>query len=510
MMGNLLTEDLIETDRCSLSLPGLLAAMARREVAGFPALRPHQRPAWHMFLVQLAVLALSVSGSEEIPEDEEEWRAALRRLTKCFADDEPWCLVVKDRGCPAFLQPPDPGRLRWTLVSTPDALDMLITSKNHDLKGEVARQAAPQDWIFALVSLQTMEGYGGPGKYGIARMNGGSSSRVMIGLAPARAGDGAVDPAAWWRRDVAHLLGQRNPGLSGPALLWCLPWPEDQMLALGKLDPSFVEVCRRVRLEGRPESLRALIANSRNARVNSKEAKGVTGDPWAPVHIEDNKTLTLGEEGDWGYERLNKLLYSGDWHCPELAMPLSGEKDADMILIAEAFARGNCKTGGFKSRLIPVPKAVKHVMFETQTIDLAKEQVDLIAEFDRALRDGLVLVAANGDREKRSKWTKSEKAKKYGFTKPAHVSLSSIADALFFPTLWDKLADGTEQGRIEKQNHFARTLAQAARDEFMRAAPGIPCAQIMRPKAETRGRAAFERGIFRIFDNMGVKEVQHV
>src|SRR6266481_7133165 len=40
-----------------VSLPGVLALLARDEVEGFAALRPHQTPAWHMFLVQLAALA---------------------------------------------------------------------------------------------------------------------------------------------------------------------------------------------------------------------------------------------------------------------------------------------------------------------------------------------------------------------------------------------------------------------------------------------------------------------
>lgn len=62
---------------------------------------------------------------------------------------------------PAFMQPPDPGGLKWTEVPTPDALDMLITSRNHDLTSQIAADAAPQDWILALVSLQTMEGFGG-------------------------------------------------------------------------------------------------------------------------------------------------------------------------------------------------------------------------------------------------------------------------------------------------------------------------------------------------------------
>ncbi|PTW51812.1 hypothetical protein [Rhodovulum kholense] len=38
--------------------------------------------------------------------------------------------------------------------------DLPITSRNHDLKREIAFEAASQDWLFALVSPQTMEGFG--------------------------------------------------------------------------------------------------------------------------------------------------------------------------------------------------------------------------------------------------------------------------------------------------------------------------------------------------------------
>ena len=502
MIANLLTEKLIETNRGKLSLPGLLAAKARGEVANYPALRPHQRPAWHMFLVQLAVLALAADRwSEQLPEDEETWCAALRKLTLSYTDDAPWHLVVSDCKSPAFLQPPDPGGLKWSSVATPDALDMIITSKNHDLKGGIAKDAEPQDWIFALVSLQTMEGYGGFGNYGIARMNGGSSSRAMIGLAPVSSGAGIVDPSVWWRRDVAHLLGRRSDP-SVRALLWCMSWPEKEMLTLLDLDPMFIEVCRRIRLKGPLETIRAMRANSKKPRINAMDSNGVNGDPWAPVHKVDRKTLTLGEQ-DWTYKLLNRLFYSGEWDIPELALPLPGEEDANMILITEAFARGNSKTDGFKSRMIPVPKAIRKTMFGPQAIDLAKEQVELISGVDHALRDGLVLVAANGN------WGKREK-KKYEYTKSARTALSSIADALFFPALWTRLVAETEEGRIEVFNDFARKLAGAAREEFIRAAPGIPCSRIMRPRAATRGRDAFEREIGQIFRDIGVKEVEHV
>ena len=67
---------------------------------------------------------------------------------------------------------------------TPDDLDVLVTSKNHDLKQTMALDCAVEDWIFALVNLQTMAGFLGSGNYGIARMNGGFSARVCLGLAP--------------------------------------------------------------------------------------------------------------------------------------------------------------------------------------------------------------------------------------------------------------------------------------------------------------------------------------
>lgn len=67
MKHDLLRDPLIGTDGGMVSLPGLLAAMAQGRVASFPALRPHQRPAWHTFLVQLAVLALGRAGAWHDP-----------------------------------------------------------------------------------------------------------------------------------------------------------------------------------------------------------------------------------------------------------------------------------------------------------------------------------------------------------------------------------------------------------------------------------------------------------
>lgn len=497
MKHDLLHDPLIQTDAGMLSLPGLLAAMAAGGVSSFPALRSYQRPAWHMFLVQLAVMALVRTGLDRIPQDEATWRAALRGLTADFPDDAPWHLVVDTATQPGFLQPPDPGGLKWTEVATPDALDMVITSRNHDLKGQVAQNAAPQDWIFALVSLQTMEGFGGAGNYGVARMNGGSSSRAMLALAPAGQGGRVVDPSAWFRRDVLRLL----PGADRtqkPALLWCLPWSEGRVLTLDKLDPLVIEICRRVRLR---DGLTALRATSGAARVDARELKGMTGDPWAPIHVAETKALTLGER-DWTYKLIFDLCFSGIWAPPLLAQPGPEEAASDMLLIAEAFARGNSKTDGFKSRVIPVPKAVRRTMLGREAVELARDQIELIKKVDTALRNGLALISAGGE------WDKLGKAH-YARTIPARDALQTRADALFFPALWDKLAAGSRDGRNAVHARLMRDLAAGARAEFDRAAPAIPCASIMRPRAETRGRAALNRGIAAIFKESDMTEFEH-
>src|SRR5271166_6639361 len=181
---------------------------------GERGLRPHQAPAWRMFLGQIGALALHRSETTEPPQDEPAWRDLLRTLARKFPHDEPWYLVVDDWSKPAFLQPPVPSGITLkTEVSTPDSLDLLITSRNHDLKQKVARRAEAQDWVLALVSLQTGEGYGGAGNHGIARIKGGSSSRSMFSLAPLSVENGRANISRlglWFRRDVEVLLATRE------------------------------------------------------------------------------------------------------------------------------------------------------------------------------------------------------------------------------------------------------------------------------------------------------------
>ena len=126
-------------------------------------------------------------GLNTPPETAEEWTGLIRGLTIDFPEDEPWQVAVENITKPALCSRRQRQRKRerlQDLVATPDELDMLVTSKNHDLKTSVAFRAGLDDWIFALITLQTMEGFGGAGNYGISRMNGGLGNRSAFSLAP--------------------------------------------------------------------------------------------------------------------------------------------------------------------------------------------------------------------------------------------------------------------------------------------------------------------------------------
>ena len=498
---NLLTESVVSIDRDEkLSLPAVLAAMGRDEVRRFPGLRPHQRPAWHMFLTQLAALAVWTSRRSEVPDDANEWRDLLRGLTPEQAGDEPWCLIVEDRGLPAFLQPPDPGGLKWIGVRTPDDLDMLITARNHDVKQSMARESSAEDWLFALVSLQTSSGFDGRGNYGIARMNGGSSSRPMLGLAPATGQDHRVDPSQWWIRDVRRLLEQRQSGagaefgaLGGPALLWCLDWVEGDQIDLRTLDPWFIEVSRRVRLHETTGGVAGERANSKTTRVDAKSFKGHVGDPWAPIHRTEGKSLTLGS-GDFHYRRMKELMFGGDWAIPALAKLGESERADDRLLVAEAFARGNSKTEGFRSRVIHVPASAVPLLRSPAVAELSGRLMAEIAEFDVALRNALALLAAGGE------WERIDKTH-YAVSRAARQRFDRMADNLFFPHLWQRLAVhelGSATAEDEAADAFRQRLFDAAKIELETAMPGIPCASITRPKAEARCRRRFHATLHKL------------
>ena len=105
-MTNSILEDpiiRISTSNGSLvwaSLPAVYDALMRDEVDAFPALRPHQRHAWHAFLVQLGALAIHRAGLNGPPDNADEWRRILRGSLPTSPTMHPgssWLRTLPDR-----------------------------------------------------------------------------------------------------------------------------------------------------------------------------------------------------------------------------------------------------------------------------------------------------------------------------------------------------------------------------------------------------------------------------
>ena len=477
----------IDGQERKLTLPEVIAVLMRDEVESFSALRPHQRHAWHMFLAYLCALALYRGGRDDIPETAEDWSGLLLDLTG--GASEPWTLVVGDLSKPAFLQPPVPEGSVAVLkntIPTPDALDVLITAKNFDLKSAVAANAEVDDWVFALVSLQTMEGFLGAGNYGIARMNGGFSARPFLGLAP------VGGPGAHLRRDVRALFADRERVLlmhefddeDGLALVWLEPWEGTASLRVTRLDPWFIEICRRVRFVPGGDGFSVRGVGTKVPRIDAKALNGVTGDFWAPVNIEENKAFSLDARG-FSHRVLVPMLFgegnTRKYDLPPALCVLPGE--GNMTLVARGIVRGQGKSEGFHDRLVPLSRRVASALTDEDrrlTLgELANAQQGEIAQIASALRFACGVVAIGGAAEKPGK-------SHYAHAEPFIRRLEAEADAGFFKALQERDAEG-DPAR-------ARWLAQlvaGARVLLDEAVETIPCHSQNRWRARVRAPGAF-------------------
>ena len=499
-MFNILTDQFIRHRRddssiIEASLPEVYAALMKDEIASFPALRPHQRHAWHAFLVQLGAMAMHRAGLVEPPEDADDWRRIIRALTPDYPDDEPWHLVVDGITMPAFMQPPASSEDKVAdyknAVTTPDELDMLVTSKNHDLKASVASSGDIDDWLFALISLQTTEGFLGAGNYGISRMNGGLGCRPAFSLTP------SARPGIHADRDIRALLNSRGKLLDahdlyltevGIDLLWLRQWDgtRPEMITAG-LDPFYIEICRRIRLMvSHDRDLFAVRATSKAARINSRALKGVTGDPWTPVSSKDVKSLTLSQAG-FRYRRTAEYL-STDWNQPVLFEPLESE-NGTLTLVARGMVRGQGKTEGYHERTIELrPKTVGafgRSGGRDELGEISRERIEDIRLLHRILRHSISVFAAGGDTEGVS----DEHRDRANVWVNRH---DDIVDRDFFNDLQDEFeADGAEQRRLAR-NSWRRRLVDQARAVLQQAEDTLPCPAIQRYRARVRADSVFE------------------
>ena len=505
MVFDLLSDPLISVEekaggRRRVSLPALLALLAQDRVLDYPAQRSHQRHAWHALTVQLAALALQRAGGGGLPVEAADWTRLLGGLAG-EASATAWSLAAASER-PAFLQAPGGSTETWGRVETPDALDMLVTSKNHDVKRARMAGAEPEDWLFALVTLQTMEGFMGAGNYGIARMNGGYGSRACVAL------DHGLGPGWRFAREVRLLLANRDVWqqfapfrrTGGIALVHLLPWDGRTSLSPQDLDPWFVEICRRVRLEAEGGRLVARTAGSKAARIAAQASKGSLGDPWVPVEKrkEGAAALSLSAEG-FGYRRMQELLFDrGKWEPAAFQLPVESDPDDGLAVYACALARGQGKTEGFHERRVPLSRKVQRMLTRRATDPIAAaaaERVEAVGRLSgKVLRPALFCLHQGGPPGEALKYDDHSSA---ALARTVLKRFDAWVDEGFFPALWRELEPEAAAERRTERAAWLQGCAERALALLREAAARQPLPGIRRYRAQVRAESLFHGALHR-------------
>lgn len=479
---NLLTDPLLRVETPEglerMTLPGLMAALGQDRVEALTGIQRHQEDAFHVFLCQLGATILARNGDADPVRTEDYWRDGLRRLAG-EAGDDAWTLVVEDLSKPAFMQPPlpkgDHGKLKW-LGDTPDALDLLPTSKNHDLKQSRAANNESDEWIYALVSLQTMSGYYGRGNPGIARMNSGFGNRPIVEVVH------SLQSGTRFCDALTRLMGHRRRCIDGPwgykedgiALLWTIEWDGKSSLPLAGLDPNHIEIARRVRLSGNESIIYARAVPSDSSRIDAKALNGLIGDAWLPIDLgqekkggkpAEAKALTVSPNGLTA-DLLRRLLFADRIELSPLQQPIP-DREGPVWLSVSVLVRGQGTTDGFHERRIAIPEAQRPRLFGASApsdplSDLAKNMIATAGQMQNKVLKPAVFHLLEGAPEKINFDRDSAQAWWESFAR----SYSQRWSDDYFPFLWQTpksfdVEDRLDAWRLQLKSHAQAVLHDA-------------------------------------------------
>lgn len=500
---NLLTDEVFrvvkEDNNVRLSLPALLEALGKDGIETMTGLQRHQADIFHMFICYLAGSVLAHAGRNDPRQSSDFWLAGLRSLAG-RSDDSAWELVVEDPTIPAFMQPPALTKAMFAAdyrpkAETPDGLDVLQTAKNHDLKGARAGDGEAEVWILALITCQTASGFLGQGNYGIARMNGGFGSRVCFSWQKDRRMGGR------FQRDVRILLTYRKTLLASPypytenglTCLWLEPWDGNTSLPLSRLDPFFIEVARRIRLQSQGRII-ALGATSKTARIAAKEVKGNLGDPWTPVKVSDSAALTPSKNG-LHPKLLRDLVFQDDFRLTPMQVP--GPEESSGWFCGSVFVRGQGTTDGFHEAAVRVPARARPFLFGSGTgkerfTELSKVGLDMASAIqNKCLRPAIYALMEGGpeavDFGKReiSAWVDSQ-------ARSFHNGWQSY----YFDWLWSTLDADDDSSALRPWFQSLKDLARGVMEKTFR---GAPFRHGRGYKAKSKAERIFTAGLYKNF-----------
>ena len=468
------------------TLPQVLAALTDGDVLAFEALQPHQQQPWFSFLVQLAAMAAAREAGGDLPADASGWRGALLGLAG--GSEAAWHLAVEDVSQPAFMQPPVPeGALDAAgydkTEPTPDRLDMLAVAKNHDVKRQRITQPQIEHWLFALCTVQTMEGIMGRGNYGIVRMNKGYGNRPLVGLAT------GLSWGERFIRDLDAILNEREAlsdryDLAGHALLWLHYWDgaKSSGIPIGDCDPYFIEICRRIRLQQTESSLTCRRTNTKAQRVDAPDTlRGVTGDPWTPTEKKGAKALTVGTSG-FAYDLLQEILLGEEYTRPA-ALRFRESERGGAYLVARTLVRGKGGTDGLHHRIVPISERVSGRLFSAPSererlASRAQQRVALAATVQRKVLYPSIAALLSSGRDEKVDWER---------VRPWTDAFDRAIDARFFESLWASV----EMGEDAARRAWQKTLFEEAEQQFGDAEGGTPISAIHRWHARSKAQSIF-------------------
>jgi CRISPR system Cascade subunit CasA len=452
LFANLMTERLLYyrrrdlDERIATTLPELFVALTKDQVRDFPALRPHQRHVWHAFLVHLGAIALHQSERTEPFNTAQEWHAALMALTPDDGDGAAWCLISPVNR-PAFMQAPVLAGLdaKWETKTTPDQIDVIKASKNHDIKSQRMSRATVEDWVYALVSLQTQSPSDSGSYKESSRMDGGWGRRPGVGIIP---------PGAYgrrWYRDIQILLTERgtiaekyclNP--NGLALVWLKPWDgsAESMLSISELDPFYIEVTRRLRIARESKAIVVKTTTTPASRINPIPG-GLTGDIWSPIGSDRDgpKVLTVRPSG-LNYKTAVNLLVPGKFQfSPAMKLQKTDPKVGSKLRM-ESIAWGAKNTNaGYHIRDVRISKklAIMLAAAKKSEIDelalISKSRVEQIGDISWMLKRSLKVLFGKGSEGQIDKKNDAVEAREDRFCRP----FEDECDAKFFPELIEEI-----------------------------------------------------------------------
>jgi CRISPR system Cascade subunit CasA len=506
---NLLTDPIFRAETTSgpnvLSLPELLAQLGTDHLERLVGLQRHQHDAFHVFLCYLAGAVLARRGISNPVQSAEFWREGLLELS---GDLWGWELSVDDLEKPGFMQVPLPAGSRPNSeAASPDALDVLQTAKNHDVKQARALQASIDSWVYSLISLQTMSGFLGRGNQGISRMNSGFGNRPIVELMRSRA------LGQRWRDAVERLLLHRDQVLSEPfgydprglVLLWLEPWDGQSPLALSQLDPFYIEVCRRVRLvwkNGR--IIKAHLYSADKPRIAAKELNGVVGDPWLPVDLKgvqkgDAKALTFPPVGITA-DHMRRLIFHDEVKLSALQRPLTHWRGS-LLFSVSVLVRGQGVTDGFHHWEVRIPQEKVPSLFggasrRKSLDDLSKTAIEYAGIMQNRVLKPAVFAHILGAPDRLRLDDDFSTAAWTGVVRDFELRWS----ADYFPWLWSVPEPFDEDQELDRWTSFLHRHALAVLERAEAALPGYSGRRYL---VKTTVRNVFWGAFYKNFDTRG-------